>query len=1484
MRGTAHYALRVDDKNKRIVFGATKRMREMKAHLMGQPVKVLNHLLHVFKTHGQSWRESYPKGQRVKDIEKRIGELGDLICMPPTGFFPVQGVREEERRAIDTLVDKFYRRNFMDRADTSFIKWSAYARRRHKRFLPLSSQGASALLRNRELNAKHVLSAYDDALHPTSRAELSKIRRELCTKPQEWNSRTGTSKQANRIKNDTTDVQFVLGMQEYLESLTIAGKDGVLIEPFAQRLVINPTLSWNPVANMAFMVCCMFHSTAVCPLRFVLNKEVPAESRKGGETDDRQEHWTDAQFDSTPPPDARHFKGVLTVSYLDDTADDTIEGFKFKPTRCTVVPMLVYDDPQSFGASQYEHLFFTKYALFSLGGRRIDWGDHVERKRILYYETRQVMSYSRMGKDLRWYTYVKDDALDPRRHENLLVTRLSRPELESEHDRLIRENARQSKSSSSERSLVDTRQRRLRTVAELLDRSRCKRVALLWYDELENIVRKRTTMKSYTFKDVPRSKMTVVEVARDFDEQDTFGIKFRDMILTVVPHEDLDGWNRQRFLDKVDVDSLHDLYDVTTHPEAYETTPLRRRSISGGGEDAGSIETTPSRNSRESGSKSDASQKRKGTNSLLPNRTRSGSCPPTAKLIEYRKSIERMGRLRADAIGRGLPWKDAYNEALADVQISVHRITEEQLRNVVRVNEVGAFEEGMHSVHRHSSTQRTYIDGITLKRPEDTNYISMYGMAYSTAARMLASRFQHHPRWFVIAHSLNFTDAALNDGNACVVDLWLLGETSVDVLARMVRAHPHRLRALPVGQLMHPIPSTTTISPKSDITVFDVYSLRDYPRIVNLLCAFQECVDGVLVRGGMAVMFIAAPRREGDLLWLLLRYLLCANFEWFDIHVELDVPTQTVPTLRIFAGDYAPIGATKHPWFSETRGKLMLGEYLGYDMYAPDTSTAHVPRLPNKASVAKLADLYERSIRKSYDDMTSTVNGLSKRMASALAIPLPRVISLRKRQCSSLPVPAQLLGEVLNDRLQLSWRDVVIESLPRQNDNVIFKNIPHNRMPYIEDARDYEPRCHWGQLKLLASEWDFLNACREELGGRPMLVVYAGSADGMHIPILADLFPEIRIHAYDGRPFHDTMYIHDRIRVFQGRDGYVTDGAMPRILETARRAMGPRHALVFISDIRGSRTDNVSVHLDMMSQARWCGMLQAERSLLKFRLPYPLPDGSTGIESAKPEDFYRLVSKPVFCDKEHQALASPYLYLEGEIRPQLFAPMYSTETRLIVRPPLAVRYYDPLAYEQQMNAYNVQTRRTSYPENPPVDLYLPGHDRAHESAVLFAIADAYVRYQIRWSGAMPPSYPEILLSLKDDDPDGGVFRKSVRLLFQIEKRLQEASGQLDRTLASCATRTFLEYSADLKHKFLKKNRAAEYNAVIKDRITAWKSIVKKQTGQMLTLSVQRMMKHAIPAGILTESEAVEWAEKISSSSTLDYDAEHAFRSSGREPE
>lgn len=236
-----------------------------------------------------------------------------------------------------------------------------------------------------------------------------------------------------------------------------------------------------------------------------------------------------------------------------------------------------------------------------------------------------------------------------------------------------------------------------------------------------------------------------------------------------------------------------------------------------------------------------------------------------------------------------------------------------------------------------------------------------------------------------------------------------------------------------------------------------------------------------------------------------------------------------------------------------------------------------------------------------------------------------------------------------------------------------FLNKDFPRRTYRQEA--YHPKAiHSGQRKLLLSEIEFLTRIisKEKALGKneKYTLLYIGAAPGVHIPLLAEKFPEVKFILYDPANFeikpNDQIEIHQKL---------FTD-------EIVQQYQGQQN-LLFVSDIRSApevaKDPTVKFDLDfedevvknMTQQEKWVVALQPLRSLLKFRLPYNDPNN--------PRDENTV-----------------YPYLDGIIFFQAYPPEQSGETRLEVGLPLKKTDYLMVIYEQQMFYFNTKYRIQSF--------------------------------------------------------------------------------------------------------------------------------------------------------------------------------------------
>jgi hypothetical protein len=205
----------------------------------------------------------------------------------------------------------------------------------------------------------------------------------------------------------------------------------------------------------------------------------------------------------------------------------------------------------------------------------------------------------------------------------------------------------------------------------------------------------------------------------------------------------------------------------------------------------------------------------------------------------------------------------------------------------------------------------------------------------------------------------------------------------------------------------------------------------------------------------------------------------------------------------------------------------------------------------------------------------------------------------------------------------------------------IDRVLPYRRTPF-----DVKNIIHWGQLKLMLSEIQFLS----EFGNLSNTVVYAGAAPGTHIKFLTHMFPNHNFILWDPRPFNVSG---PRIEIHQE---FFTDDSAQLYAEKG---------VLFISDIRsGDHVDAKSnfegrVTSDMEWQMEWHKIMKPAMGMYKFRLPFN--PGKT-------------------------------MYMDGDLKLQVYAPTQTTELRLIVPTEMKMKEYDNTVIEEQMYYFNRITR------------------------------------------------------------------------------------------------------------------------------------------------------------------------------------------------
>jgi len=233
-------------------------------------------------------------------------------------------------------------------------------------------------------------------------------------------------------------------------------------------------------------------------------------------------------------------------------------------------------------------------------------------------------------------------------------------------------------------------------------------------------------------------------------------------------------------------------------------------------------------------------------------------------------------------------------------------------------------------------------------------------------------------------------------------------------------------------------------------------------------------------------------------------------------------------------------------------------------------------------------------------------------------------------------------GRNLSNRMRLPT--ITVDDLPKYN--------------YNERARDFQPRCHWGQMKLLMSEIQFLNhvALDKSINHKKTLITYAGAAGGEHLEYLYSIYPDYDWLLIDPGSFSKAAANHPRRGAVKIRNEFFLDS-------TIKTIPSGYETYLFISDIRVDTKEEL-VMKDMIKQAEWSMMMNAKHSLFKFRLPYTNENDDNLIKLPIDHTSYNYDKKLMKCPKE-KAGKNEIMYLDGILNLQIFPPIHSTELRLI---------------------------------------------------------------------------------------------------------------------------------------------------------------------------------------------------------------------------
>lgn len=292
-------------------------------------------------------------------------------------------------------------------------------------------------------------------------------------------------------------------------------------------------------------------------------------------------------------------------------------------------------------------------------------------------------------------------------------------------------------------------------------------------------------------------------------------------------------------------------------------------------------------------------------------------------------------------------------------------------------------------------------------------------------------------------------------------------------------------------------------------------------------------------------------------------------------------------------------------------------------------------------------------------------------------------------------------------------------------------DIPVTNSVFDIDALDHQPKCLWGQKKLLLSEIQFFTRICKTLNTKSLkdfTVVYIGSAAGHHLPILYNLFPDLIWLLYDPAPFSKEVMKHPtKDKSVFVYNMYFTDDT----LEHVRKNCQGRKILL-ISDIRVDPKEE-DIIKDMRNQAFWGTELNSPFMLHKFRLPYE------ELETIPKSNLQFKLNDKLFINPNLKTTKyKNMLYLKGDIYLQIFPRPYSGELRLFVEQKngkYEFAEYDYLDIQNKLIYFNSYIRPYFYCSNDDKICkeykyinYIPGYDTSVECLMEYKVVMDYYNY------------------------------------------------------------------------------------------------------------------------------------------------------------
>ena len=443
-------------------------------------------------------------------------------------------------------------------------------------------------------------------------------------------------------------------------------------------------------------------------------------------------------------------------------------------------------------------------------------------------------------------------------------------------------------------------------------------------------------------------------------------------------------------------------------------------------------------------------------------------------------------------------------------------------------------------------------------------------------------------------------------------------------------------------------------------------------------------------------------------------------------------------------------------------------------------------------------------------------------------------------------------------------------NLTDKAETVVFFDDIKNKIKYEQIDR-LKRGLHVGQVKLFLSELEFLT--EYNVKNEKCLYVYAGSAPSNKMPFLSNLFPNAHFLLVDPNEHYLMFPMLDQYAEHNAKDLYYFKAARSKqrcpgadmsarspikpldrylnlggkkclrsnqmqVADTYKnlgevisklehkfyiiedyftdelaekiKAMGFKN-LFFISDIRAPNPDNIEILWNSAMQYNWIKILRPICSMLKYRCPFTYDPVVP--KNYMLEDFKRASLNGIDFLKNNKE--KRFVYFDGPIWIQAFAPPTSTESRLLVKLEDIdkVKDYDLLNYEDRFFFFNLVHRPFGWHDIPQDFLDTSyGIDRCGDCALAYHI---FNRYCEKFGDINYKTPKELFIGLlrdikrtlrKDGEPHGYYYLKYNSKPSDLDSFAENVS------LSAFGLSTFS--SKDLSYTFTKEKASNFYQNVL----------------------------------------------------------------------